>query len=141
MPPIKPQAQITDKWQRRAAVAGPDYETGVRNPKAPWDAAAAAADNAWKGGVQAAVAAGSFVSGVRAAGQQTWQQASIEKGIPRFPQGVAVAAPKYERNFAPIRAIIEGVQLPPRGPRRSQANIQRATAMIQGIIAGTQRRA
>jgi len=140
VPPIKPQNVITDKWTRRAAVAGPDYELGVRNPKIPWDTAAIAGDNPWKAGVQAAVAAGAFAAGVRAAGNAAWQENAISKGIPRFPQGVSVSTAKYERGFAPIRTIIEGVQLPPRGPRRSPANIQRATAMIQGIITGTARR-
>lgn len=140
MPPIKPQALITDKWTRRAAVAGPDYDAGVRAPIVPWDTAAIAGDPAWKAGVQAAVAGNAFTAGVRAAGNQAWQDGAINKGIPRFPQGVAVSTGKYERGFAPIRAVIEGVTLPPRGPRRSPANIARATAMIQGIITGTQRR-
>jgi hypothetical protein len=129
MPPIKTMNMIVDKWNRRAAVAGPDYEAGVKNPRRAWDAAAKGANDAWKTGTQSAIAADRFSKGVTAAGNDKWQSKSIDKGVTRFPQGVQVSGPDYEAGFGPIAAKIASTTLPQRYPKGDPRNIERVRVM------------
>jgi|CXWL01.1.fsa_nt_gi hypothetical protein len=133
MPAIKALDRIGEKWSRMAQAASADYEAGVRAPKKDWAQNTAAATNAYQQGVQAAISAGRFAKGVTRAGNQTWQQGAIEKGAPRYSQGVAIARQKYETNFAPYRQVIANTQLPNRGPKGDPANINRVAVLAKAL--------
>lgn len=135
MAAIRSLDQIAQKWGRVASASGASYEDGVKNPTASWSAGAAAANDAWKSGVQAAVASNRFAGGVRAAGDQKWQQNTVNKGPARFAQGVQLATPDYSAGFAPYRDAIQAASLPPRGARRSPQNLQRVTAIVNALAA------
>jgi len=129
MPPVKAIGQAADKWKRRATVAGPDYEAGVKAPRVPQADAAAAANDQWKAGVQQAVARDGFVKGVRLAGNEKWTRGALEKGTTRFPQGVQVAEPLYQAGAAKFFDVIQRTQLPPRGPTGDPRNFERVRVM------------
>lgn len=133
MPPIKPLADIAEKWSRVAPTRQEDYTRGLQNPRVAWDAAATAADASWKSGVQNAVTAGRFVSGVRAAGNAKWQRRALELGPSRFATGTQAAKPDYEKGFGPFRQVIESTQLPPRRPTGDPGNIERVRAMATAL--------
>lgn len=132
---IKPLDQSADKWQRRAAVAGPDYISGVQNPRTPWAAAAAAAESNWKAGVAAASTRGAYSGGVRRAGDARWQAGATAKGPARFAEGVALATGEWQRGFAPYQSAIQALSLPARGPAGSPQNLQRVAAVAQALRA------
>jgi hypothetical protein len=138
-PKVPALAQLAGKWNRRSASAGPEYEEGIRNPRAPWDQAAVAAKASWQQGVTAAAQRDGYAKGVSAAGLARWQTKSVEKGPARFSQGVAVSQADYERGFAPFRDAIERTDLPPRGPRGSEQNYARV-APIGKALAQLKRR-
>jgi len=48
---LRPLDQITDKWERRASGAVPDYQAGLASPRQSWSQAAIAAKGAWQQGV------------------------------------------------------------------------------------------
>ncbi len=129
MAAIKGLSQASDKWSRRASVAGPDYSSGVQNPRTPWAAAAAAGADNWRQGVTAAASGGRFQAGVRKAGDSKWQQAAVAKGPSRFAEGVALAKPDWETGFQPYHAAIGSLALPARGPVGSPANLARVGAV------------
>lgn len=141
MAEIKSLDRIVDKWARRAAQAGPDYESGVRNPRRDWAQAAQAANNTYRDAVTAAAQRGDFGRGVQRVGTPKWQNRAINLGVPRFPTGVAGAQDDYSRGFAPFREAIAAVQLPPRRPTRDPANRQRINAVLDAIIAAAGRQA
>lgn len=135
MPPVKQLASISAKWARVAPTRQEDYLTGINAPRVPWDAAATAADPAYKAGVQAAITAGRYVSGVRAAGNAKWQRRAAELGPSRFATGTQAAQPDYERGFAPFRQVIEATTLPPRRAKGDPANLERVRVMAQALAA------
>lgn len=137
MPPpkVKPIAEVAPKWQRRSASAGPEYEAGIRNPVADWQSQAVAAKGAWQQGVTAAAGRDAYAKGVAAAGSTKWQQRSIEKGPPRFAQGVTVGQPDYEKAVAPFLDAIARTDLPPRGPAGSEQNLQRMAPIARALAA------
>lgn len=135
MAAIKPMEQASDKWTRRAAVAGEDYRAGVMSPRTPWDQASIAADGNYRQGVTAAANAGRYAGGVRKAGVERWRQNAAAKGPQRFAEGVALSTGEWQRGFQPYHAAISGLSLPARGPAGSPQNLQRVTAVATALRA------
>lgn len=105
------------KWRTNAAQAGGAYEVGTRSPRTPWAAAAAESEENYNAGVQAAIADGQYGKGVNRAGDSKWLKGITEKGRARYIQGVGIAQDEYAAGFRPYVSVIEGVILPPRGPK------------------------
>jgi len=122
---VKDIAAVAAKWSTRAAAAGADYTAGVKAPRNDWATNTAAAQQAWKDGVTAAVGSNRFASGVAKAGTPKWQTAAVNKGASRYPDGVSKGQGNYSANFGPVLQVIAGLNLPPRSPRGSPANLQR----------------
>jgi len=132
---IKDIAQSSDKWVRRASVAGPDYQTGIQNPRRPWAAAAAEGEANYKAGVTAAANAGRFGIGVKAVGDDKWKNGALKKGPGRFAEGVAVGKDEWSKGFGPYQSAIAAITLPARGPKGSAQNIQRVSAIATALRA------
>lgn len=133
MAAIKDIAASADKWNRRASVAGADYERGVQNPRRSWAQAAQASDAVYRQAVTAAANAGRYGAGVRRAGEEAWRQGAVTKGVTRFPEGVAVSVGKWQEGFAPYQQAIQAITLPDRGAKGSPANLQRVAAIAQSL--------
>lgn len=125
---------IAGKWARVTPTRTADYEEGVRNPRKDWQRTTLAATDAWKAGVQESITKGTWAKGVSRAGAAGWQAGAIEKGVPRWGPGVQVAEPKYAAGFAPYRAAIAAVTLPPRFARRDPRNMARVTAIVDALV-------
>lgn len=130
---MKDVSQSADKWQRRAAVAGPDYQAGVQSPRRSWAEAATAADQSYRQAVTAAAAAGSYGKGVQRAGDARWRDGAISKGPSRFAEGVGLAVGAWQSGFQPYAEAIKRIQLPPRGPAGSPANLQRVAVVATAL--------
>lgn len=126
---VKPLATIVSKYVANASVAGPAYTAGINSPKQPWAASTAASANTWAAGVQAAITAGTFVAGVNAAGDATWQTKSTTVGAQRYPSGITAGQGKYQANIQPYIQAISALTLPPRNPKGDPANINRVSAV------------
>ncbi len=133
MPAIRDLSSIRDKWATVTPGRAPQYDQGVRAPKADWKAAAVAANDSWKSGIQSAVQRNAFSGGVEKAGTAKWQRGAVEKGTVRYGPGVQAAAPDYEAGFGPYREVIARTVLPPKGPRRAPQNIQRTVQMAEAL--------
>lgn len=128
MAAIKPIDQSADKWQRRASVAGPDYQQGIDNPRNNWQQASTAAAQAFATGIQAAITAGRFAAGIAKAGNAKWQENAKKKGPSRFAEGVALAIGNWQKGFQPVQAAFAGLTPQARQATGSPANLQRVAA-------------
>lgn len=133
MPAIRSGAKIAEKWAEVTPLRSTQYEDGVRDPLRDWQKNTEAAHEAWKSGVQDAIAKGRFPKGVNKAGNSKWQSKSIAKGPSRFREGVSIAGPDYEKGFAPFRDVIERTTLPPRFAKGDPRNIQRVAVMAAAL--------
>jgi len=134
MAAIRSAADIARKWATVTPQRTADYEAGVQQPRKDWARQTAAASDAWKSGVQAAIASNAFSKGVTRVGTAAWQEGAVQKGVPRWGPGVQVAESKYERGFAPFRDAIERVALPPRFARRDPRNLDRVKAVVDALV-------
>lgn len=133
MPVIKTASKIAEKWAKVTPQRSAEYEDGVRNPVKDWAKETAAANDAYKAGVTAAVAKDRFMKGVQKAGTEKWKRKATEVGPARFSQGVQVAQPDYEKGFAPYRETIEKTALPPRFAKGDPRNIDRVRVMAAAL--------
>ncbi|MBA7560742.1 hypothetical protein ES708_02373 [subsurface metagenome] len=133
MPKIRSLAKITEKYGRVTPAKGKELEAGLRDPKKIWVDEAAAAGDAWKGGVEGAIARDGFVKGVVEAGQAAYIDPALKLGVGRYRSGVEFGTPKYGKKFGPYRDVIEGTSLPPRGPVGDPANIERVRVMAAAL--------
>lgn len=134
MAAIRDVSLIAETWATVTPQRTPQYEAGVRSPLRNWEAATMAAADAWKVGVQAAITGGFFSKGVKRAGNASWQEGAVTKGVARWGMGVQLGRAKYEKGFAPYRAAIAALTLPPRFARRSPQNMARVQAVVDAMI-------
>ena len=130
---IKSLSRIADKWGANSALAGDSYRDGVQSPRRSWAASAAAADDARRQGLAEADARNAFVNGVNAAGDTKWKNNATVLGPARFRQGVQNAKPAFSSGFSKYHSVIQGVTLPPRGPKGSPENIERVRAVADAL--------
>lgn len=123
----------SEKWQRRASAAGPDYASGIQSPRKPWAQATREAETAYNDGVQAAIAAGSFGKAATAEAQNTWAQKASTLGQQRYAPGVQASKDRYEKGFAPYKQVLENLQLPARGRRGDPNNLQRVATVANAL--------
>lgn len=130
---VKSADAVAKKWAARAGAAGGDYSNGVNTTTRDWAADTTAQAGAWAQGVQAAAANGSFARGVNAAGTAKWKAMASGKGAQRYPQGIAAAQPAYQTGIGPVLQVLQGINLPPRGPKGDLGNLQRVAVVTQAL--------
>jgi len=130
---VKDAASVAAKWNQRASAAGAAYTAGVNGTQKDWATDTAAASGSWAAGVQAAASNGSFAKGVNAAGTAKWKAKAANVGAARYPQGVAAAQPYYQAGIQSVLQTLQGVNLPPRGPKGDPGNINRVTAVTTAL--------
>jgi len=128
-------ARVAEKWARRAASAGGEYQAGVEGTGRSWAAASTAAEKNYQSGVTAAAAAGRFGKGVAKAGDAKWKKNAVEKGPMRYSQGVGVAQQDYAAQVGPYLEAIGRTDLPPRGMVGAEQNYARVSAIGKALRA------
>jgi len=129
MAAIKPLDQASEKWVRRAGVAGVDYANGIAAPRRSWSDGAKAGNANWKAGMTAAAGRDAFVKGVDKAGDTRWKEMASKKGPGRFAEGVAIGKEDWSKGFSPYHSAISAIKLGDRGPRGSMQNYERSKAI------------
>lgn len=129
----KSASAAADKWARRAAASTADYQSGVQTPSRDWATAAAAADPTYRAAVTDAANKGRFASGVRKAGSSKWQKGAVDKGVARWPQGIAVAQPDFATAIGEVLSTVSALTLPPRGIKGDPRNLERVRIIADAL--------
>jgi len=125
--------QIVDHWKDGAAKGTTRYKEGVKRPKRDQNAAARAAKDLWEAGVLQAIENDLFDKGLERSSTAEWQKGAIEKGAPRFADGVRKSGDRYSDGFSPYHSVIESLDLPDKGPKNSEVNYERARLVGQAL--------
>jgi len=133
MAKIRSLAKIKEKYARVTPGKGPELEAGLKDPKKNWHEETLAASDAWRGGVEGAIARDGFAKGVADVDQSDYLDPALKLGVKRYRDGVTFGAGKYGTKFAPYRDVIEGTTLPPRGPVGDPGNIERVRIMSAAL--------
>lgn len=133
MPKIRAMAKIKEKYGRVTPGKAAELEAGLRDPKKNWHDETLASADAWRGGVEGAIAGDRFAKGVGAVTQSDYLDPSLKLGVKRYRDGVTYGTPKYAERFGPYRDVIEATTLPPRGPVGDPANVDRVRIMAAAL--------
>lgn len=135
-------AQWLEKWQRRLNAAGPDITNGVKRVKtAPGEAAAAAAELMLQR-LTESVQNGIWAKNVSAVSLSDWQDAMINKGLPRLQQGTAQAVKTKQANIAALLDAVDASAAVARALPKGglEQSIARATAYMREMSARAPKR-
>ena len=126
---------IGSKWSQRAGQSQQAYQQGVEDSSdQEWESETLDAAQNWEQGVQQAAANDQFEAGVSST-TKSWQERAATLGPGRFSEGVRESEDEYEAGFSPYRDVIEGTNLPARGPRGDlDTNMQRSRAMASALV-------
>ena len=127
MPQTDPNA-VAARWANNLAGATSKIQAGIESVTTPPGQLAARQKAAYVQGVTAN--ADKWGTNVAAVPLSDWQNAAVQKGLPRIATGASQAEPKFATFMTKLLPYINSGrgQLPPRG--NLQQNIQRATAWI-----------
>ena len=131
---VKPIDQVVDKWRRRVAVAGPDYEYGIRNPKRPWAASAIAAEDLQAEGIRNAIENKMYVKGIKRVGDEKWRDMAEKKGPRRFREGVDLALDYYREGVEPYLDALRRLVLPGPWPAGDPRNVSERVGLIASTL-------
>lgn len=123
---IKDTATLAQKYVTRAGQAVGDYKAGVEQAGADWETGAKAGEGNYEAGVQEAIGKKRYGRGIAAAGAGKYVRNASNLGATRYQPGVANAKDAWATGVQPSLDKLKGLQLPPKGPRRSPQNQQRA---------------
>lgn len=122
---VKDTAAITKKYIDRAGVATKDYTDGVAGAGGDWESGAKNGEPNFVQGVQDAITRGAYGKGVTGSASKYVANAT-KLGAVRYGPGVQNGAGAYSSGVQPYLDKLKSLTLPPKGPRRSPQNQQRA---------------
>ncbi len=133
MAEIKSLDKVAKKWVDVTPQRAGEYEEGIKSPRRSWAQATEDAADSYKAGVEEAISNDSFQKGVSEAGDAKWRDGALKKGVKRWPEGVRLGGDAYRTGFAPFHSVIQGVTLPPRGPKGDPRNYDRVRAIGEAL--------
>ena len=119
---VKPVAVIGKKWTEGAQARAGYYASEAPAAGAEWEANTVAAGGTYKAGVSVAGIQARFVGGVKRAGAAKFARKVKDVGVSRYSPGVAAAQGDFESGIADYVGVLEGLEIPDRGPRGSPGN-------------------
>ena len=129
----KSAAQIAAKWARVTPERTADYEEGVRNPRKDWEKNSIDAEDRYQAGLKESFTRNARPKGIKQVGTAGQMAATIEKGIPRWPEGVRVAEGKMASGMEFVVRAIESVKERPKYPKGDPRNLEIVKDITQAI--------
>lgn len=130
---IKDTGSLANKFATRAAAAQGDYKDGVAQAGQDWETNTTNSESNFEQGVQDAIGRKAFGKGVRAAGAAHYVKRAVDLGSTRYAPGVQAGKDRWAQNTQPYLQTLAGLNLPPKGPRRSPQNMARANMVATAL--------
>lgn len=122
---VKDTSAVAAKYVQRAGAASKDYADGVAAAGGDWEQGAKNGEQNYVQGTQDAIARGAYGKGVTGSASKYVANAT-KLGANRYGPGVQNGVGAYTAGVQPFLDKLKSLQLPPKGPRRSPQNMQRA---------------
>ena len=119
---VKSAADIAQKWSDVTAQKSGYYAAEAPASAAEWEANTVAAGGTYLAGIQVAGIGKRFVGGVKRAGAEKFGRKVKDVGVGRYAPGVAAAKADMAKGVADYVGVLEGLEIPDRGPRGSPGN-------------------
>jgi len=131
---VKPLSEIVDKWANVTPTRRTYLEQGIKRSADKWLNNSIAQDDAWKEGVQEAIAKDLRKKGLTEAAKKKYLERGTGPGPGRWAQGIGMAKDEYQRGMAPVIETLRATTLPPRYKKRDPRNLERVKAVVEALI-------
>lgn len=133
--PTKTPSEVASKWSRNLSNSTADITAGVQRVTVAPGTEAVKKQAKLKQNFNAAIDSGKWARATSAVTLQSWQQSTIEKGIPRVSQGAQAAIPKMEAFMTQLLPFQETLsnQVKAMPDLTLQDNINRMVTFITGM--------
>ena len=134
MPKLTP-AEAHEKWKNRLTSAVQDVKDGIDRVTESPTAKAAAKEDKWFAGLQAAKSSGKYRRGLLNVSLEQWKSAARDIGADRIPAGAAAAGPKQTEFYTKLFPFQEKLQakINAMPDTTIQDSVARASAWIMGM--------
>lgn len=122
---VRDAASAADRFKTKAGAAAGEYAKGVTGAGQAWETGAAAGEQNYSDGVQAAISRGAYGKGVKGSGGGYYEDRAKTLGATRYAPGVAAGANNYQEGVAPFLDVMRNATLSPRRPKGDPGNITR----------------
>jgi len=119
---VKSASDIAKKWAEVTPQRASYYEAEAPEAGAEWEANTIAAGGTYKAGISVAGIEKRFVGGVKRAGAAKFTRKVRDVGVARYSPGVAAAQEDMAKGLADYIDVLDGLEIPDRGPRGSPTN-------------------
>jgi hypothetical protein len=130
---VKSQAQAQANYTAAAALVPARYKAGVAT--ADWQAAALAGQDLYVTRLQDPEVLARRAKNIGKVSDGEWRTAADTKGSPIIGARMTQAAPKQQANWAPYRAALEGLTLPPKSADPMTNVTNRVGGVVQAMVA------
>lgn len=120
----KSAADIAKKFIRVTPDRVEDYEQGVRNPRKDWAKNAVDSEDNYRAALQESFKRNARVKGIEKVGSSGQIQATLEKGVPIWPERVRQSETAMREGMEPVVRAIESVKLRPKYPKGDPRNYE-----------------
>lgn len=135
----KNAADVASKWANNLGAAGPSIQKGVQSVQTAPTQLAAKNPDGYLAGVQRAVSSGRWQRNLMNVTLQEWQQAMIQKGLPRIQAGAQMGKANMQsfmQDFLPyVYSSQQQLASQPRG--NLEQNISRMTTWVRAMASYT----
>lgn len=129
---VKSQSQIENNYRNAAGKAGSNYAASI--DAITWQAEAQAGQALYVQQMQNPEVLDRRSKGIGKVSDTHFKQALRDKGAPVIAGRMQAAAGKMAQGFAPYRAALEGVSLPPRSADPMQNVDNRVKPIVQAMV-------
>ena len=119
---VKSAEEIATKWAEVTPARASYYEEAAPEAAEDWHDNTVAAGGTYKAGISVAGIEKRFVGGVKRAGAAKFRRKVKDVGVSRYSPGVTAAKDDMKDGFEDYQAVLDGMEIPDRGPRGSPAN-------------------
>lgn len=121
---VKSASEIANKWADVTPMRASYYEAEAPAAAEEWEANTVAAGGTYKAGISVAGIEKRYVGGAKRAGAAKFRRKVVDVGVSRYSPGVTAAKADMEAGVAPFRDVLDGLEIPDRGPRGSPGNYE-----------------
>jgi hypothetical protein len=107
---VKNPQDVANKWAARLASATDAIRQGVQSVTVSPTQKAAQRTDSYLSGVQRAVTSGKYQRGLQRVSLADWQNAMLNKGLPRVASGAAAAKDKMTAFMSKFLPYVDGLQ-------------------------------
>jgi len=110
---VKPQSEITENYVAGAGKAPAKYKKGIERTK-DWKAKAIAGQGNYETAMRDERTLKRRAEKLEAVDENEWKRQAAGKGAERIGKGMIDAKDKQARGYAPVRAALDGMEIPDR---------------------------